>query len=405
MKILKAKYILVCDEKFEIYEDKSIVFDDEIIGIYDFNEALKLFNGAKVLDYGGDIIMPAFINPHVHLEFSANSTTLIYGDFLKWVNSVVKSRNNLSKEATDELINSQILRILRGGVGTIGEISSFGDEARVCANSQARFVFFNEILGTNDIDKRWENFIERFERSCEFKSDKFITAVSIHAPYSTHSSLTKKACEFARENGLLISTHLLESKHEKEWLMSASGEFKSWLANFTPNPKPYYDIASFVENFAGLRTLFTHALWADDFGIFDKNLHFITHCAFSNRLLSGKNRLNLDKIKETRMLYNIATDGLSSNISLNFFDELRANLLVHYDENLEDFSKELILASTLNSAKALNLNLGSLQKGKIADISVIEGFEVGELSQISTQIILQTKEVKSLFIKGKECKL
>ena len=52
--------------------------------------------------------MPAFINPHVHLEFSANRTTLEYGDFLKWLKSVINSRDELSKEAKNAAIKKQI---------------------------------------------------------------------------------------------------------------------------------------------------------------------------------------------------------------------------------------------------------------------------------------------------------
>ncbi len=41
---------------------------------------------------------------------------------------------------------------------------------------------------------------------------------------------------------------------------------------------------------------------------------------------------------------------------------------MHYEKDLDNFAKDLLLASTKNGAKALNLNSGVLEIGKSADI-------------------------------------
>lgn len=405
MKILLAKYILTCDENFTILHDKAIVFDDKIIEICDFKNAVKKYgNEAEILDYRNDFLMPAFINPHIHLEFSANRTTLEYGDFLKWLKSVINSRDELSKEAKNAAIKKQIEILKKSGVGTIGEISSFGIDTEICANSGIRTIFFNEILGSNPkfINQSWEKFLTRFEYSKNFTNDMFIPAISVHSPYSTAEILTKKACDFARKNNLLMSTHFLESGYEREWLDGGNDDFKKYLLQFSENPKPFYTLKSFIEHFKELRTLFTHCVFVDDFSVFDVKFHAITHCAVSNRFLSAKT-LDLNKIRASNINYNIATDGLSSNISLNFLDELRANLFIHDNENLCDFARELLQNSTSETAKFLGLDLGEISIGKIADFSIFNGFEVSDENQIALQIILQNKNVKKLFIKGKLC--
>lgn len=400
MKILKAKFILLCDKNFTILEDSAIAFDENIKEVGDFERLYAKFKQAQILDYSGDIAMPCFINPHTHLEFSSNKTTLVYGDFIKWVRSIVKSRSDLSKEANEALIKDKIYEMMRSGVSTIGEISSFGLDLNACANSPARVVFFNEILGANKdiVDENWQKFKDRFKRSDELKSDKFIPAISVHSPYSTHPNLTKKACEFAKLNSLIISTHFLESDHENRWIRYGKGEFKKWLKAFNPNPKPMYNIKSFISNFKGIRTLFTHCVYLKEFELLDKNLHSITTCAFSNRLLSKK-KLNLKKLIKSGLNFSIGTDGLSSNISLNFFDELRANLLIHSDLNLEILAKSLLLAAT--NGDALGLNLGEIKEGKTADIAVFKGFEVDSKESVALQLILQTNNIKEMFIKGK----
>ncbi|WP_297950962.1 metal-dependent hydrolase [uncultured Campylobacter sp.] len=403
MRILRAKWVLVCDENFKILKDGAIVFDDKIIEVCAFASAARKYPQAEILDFSGDIAMPAFINPHVHLEFSANKGTLRYGDFLDWLGSVIASRQQLDAAARGRLIAEQIAAMMRSGVGTIGEISSFGGEAEACAQSGIRTVFFNEILGASK-DAAAENiskFKERFERAKALANSLFIPAVSVHSPYSTHPQITEFATKLARENGLAISTHFMESAYERQWLRTGSGKLKTWLAKFNPVPAPFYSPRSFVAHFSGLRTLFTHCVWVDDFSIFDPKLHSITHCARSNRLLS-KRRLSFKKLLASGLNYNIATDGLSSNFSLSFLDELRANLMMHDELGLAELARALLLGATRNTAAALGLNLGELKAGKLADIAVFEGIEC-EQSQLALQLILQSKNAKSLFIEGMKC--
>ena len=403
MRILRAKWVLACDENFKILKEGAIVFDKKIIEVCAFASAARKYPQAEILDFSGDIAMPAFINPHVHLEFSANKGTLRYGDFLDWLGSVIASRQQLDAAARGRLIAEQIAAMMRSGVGTIGEISSFGGEAETCAQSGIRTVFFNEILGASK-DAAAENilkFKQRFERSKALASSLFIPAVSVHSPYSTHPQITEFATKFARENGLAISTHFMESVYERQWLRTGRGKLKTWLAKFNPTPAPFYSPQSFVAHFSRLRTLFTHCVWVNDFSIFDPKLHSITHCARSNRLLS-KRRLSFKKLLASGLNYNIATDGLSSNFSLSFLDELRANLMMHDELGLAELARALLLGATRNAAAALGLNLGELKEGKLADIAVFEGIECDE-AQLPLQLILQSKNAKSLFIEGMKC--
>ena len=57
MKILKARWILVCDEKFKIHRDKAIVFDEKIEEILKFDEAREKYPDAEIIDCGNDVIV------------------------------------------------------------------------------------------------------------------------------------------------------------------------------------------------------------------------------------------------------------------------------------------------------------------------------------------------------------
>ncbi|TQR29357.1 metal-dependent hydrolase [Campylobacter sp. MIT 99-7217] len=406
MNIIEARYIFLCDEDFSILENKAFVFDEKIIEIANLKDLQKKYPQAKhIKTPKNSLILPAFINPHTHLEFSANASNLEFGDFLIWLKSVISCRDFLSKEAKEELILKTIKSMQKSGTATIGEISSFGSDLSACVKSSMRVIFFNEILGVskeNSEEKKLE-FMKRFNESLKFKNELFIPAISVHSPYSTNENLARFALNLAKEKNLLVSTHFLENSYENLWLRKSRGKFKKWLEFFEKDPKPNYDINSFLKLFEKQRTLFTHCVYLKEFELLDKNLHSITHCAMSNRLL-GKKTFDIKKALKNGINTHLGTDGLSSNTSLSMLDEMRANLMIHSYLELEKFAKILILMATLKPAKALDLNLGEIKAGKEADFSV---FEVNEcsLNQLPLHFILQSKEVASLFIKGKKCDL
>lgn len=404
MYIIQAKYLFVCDEKFTILKDAALCFDEYIKEIGKFELLKKKYPNAKLIKSPqNSLILPSFINPHTHLEFSTNSYELEYGDFLLWLKSVIRSRDSLSEEAKKDLISQTLRKMAKSGTGVVGEISSFGKDLLPCSEAFQRVIFFNELLGTNEAqnEAKKEEFQARFKQSLKFKSKKFIPALSLHSPYSTNLELAHFITKLAKEQNLLISTHFLESKHELLWLQSGKGGFKKWLGNFNKNAKPNYSPQSYIELFRDLRTLFTHCVFAKDLSLYDKNLHSITHCAYSNFLLS-QGTFKLKKALQSGLNIHLGTDGLSSNISLSMLDEMRVNLLIHKDIKPQILAKKLILMATLYPAKALDLNLGQLKAGKLADFSVFEVKECEE-NRLPLQFILNAKEVTNLFIGGEQC--
>ena len=70
-----------------------------------------------------------------------------------------------------------------------------------------------------------------------------------------HPRLAKAALEIAKKDDLLVSTHFLESKAEKQWLERASGDFKKHLLRFSQDPKPMYDAEGYFAMFREINTL------------------------------------------------------------------------------------------------------------------------------------------------------
>jgi len=86
---LKADFIITMNKKFEILKNAEVIFNEKIIDIGYNLPGNSIYLGKN------SVIMPALINTHTHLEFSSNKTSLNYGDFILWLESVILNREEL----------------------------------------------------------------------------------------------------------------------------------------------------------------------------------------------------------------------------------------------------------------------------------------------------------------------
>lgn len=399
MKILKCKYILCCDESFTLLKNHAIIFNKKIEKILPNDELKSLGIQDKAQVFSAPLALPALFNAHTHLEYSANKAHLDFRGFSNWLKSVFENRGGISKALNQGILDLQIKKLLKSGVCGIGEYSSFGLDAGALAKSPLRTRFYCEILGTNEtfLEQAWSEFLERFILANSLKSERFCPAIAIHSPYSTHPKLAKKALKLAKKESLLTSAHFAESSDEVEFLAGEQNEFKKTLSIINPAIKPLYSMDEFIGMFDSDKTLFIHCVHAKDEL---KNLKHIAHCPRSNRFLSNG---TLD-IKTAAKHANIAlgTDGLSSNLSLDIWDEMRAALMIHSSDDLDALARTLLLMSTKNAAKALGFDSGEIKVDKNADIACFALPAGSKKSRLALDLVLHTKEAKSLFIDGKK---
>lgn len=406
MKIVKATWLVTCDNNNTLIQNGAVAYDDHIIDI-DSCEAMQTKYPHETIEDLGEnsVLMPGLINTHVHLEFSANKTTLKYGNFMDWLHSVMSNREELIEKSSQVLIEKELKKMLKTGTTTIGAISSYGFDLNACLNTPLNVVYFNEVIGSKAemIDTLFADFKARLNSTLQHKSKRFIPAIAIHSPYSVHPFLLREVVRIAKEKELVLTAHFLESSEEKEWLQDNSGGFLEFFMKLLGQSQSVTSPLEFLEQFKGVKHLsFTHCVEANEEEL-EKIASLnaiINHCPTSNRLLNNS-QLNLKKLGD--IPFSLGTDGLSSNNSLSMFDELRNALMIHTQRNVNRFAQKLLKAATSNGAKALGLNKGSLEKGKESDlISFCLPDEVQNSQEVATHIILHTKYTSRIIIGGKD---
>jgi len=283
MQIISCKYIF---KDGEFLKESAVVFDNKIIKIDRLKTLKKEFPDAKLIEYDDNsVLYPGFINPHVHLEFSANQATLHYGNFIEWLNSVIEYREELVNKLDNDLIKLKAQEMLQSGVTTFGAISSFGAELNVCSQIEQRVIFFNEIIGSNPgaVDALFSDFKKRIQESQALQSERLIPAIAIHSPYSVHPFLMREVLKIAKEQNFITTAHFLESQAEREWLEKGSGDFLEFFQNFSGTTKPFTTIKQFLDAFNELPTLFTHGTQATkkELEILNQNNHHHIFQAFA----------------------------------------------------------------------------------------------------------------------------
>lgn len=401
--------ILLCDAIFSdgtILRDHGIVFDKTIIDVSP-NDELRERYPEQCTELGeGSVLVPGLINSHVHLEFSANRSTLTYGSFMPWLSSVIAARDELVNECDDGCTTRAIEMMLANGITAFGAVSSYGFDLDPCFKAPQKVVYFNELIGSDPLmaDALYGNFQERLFASQELKREGFYPSVAIHSPYSVHRILIQKALKYAQEKKLRVTAHFMESQAEREWLDSNSGAFAPFFQNFLKQTQAANTAEEFLSYFRDVPTLFTHVVQASDkeLSTIAEGNHTIIHCPISNRLL-GNGVLDLKPLEEKNIRFVCGTDGLSSNYTLDLFEEMKIALFMHPNDDLLTLAQKLWQGVTSEAATALRLNCGKIMTGYDADVLVMRvNYPIND--QLPIHLINQPRTIELMYIEGKTIK-
>ena len=398
-------YLIVGGEKWRIIEKGGIRWEGEKI--------VEVGEGVEGEYLGeGSVLLPSLVNGHTHLEFSGNRGKLRYGKgFVRWLESVIAHREEILNRCREECYRQEVEKLIDSGVTAIGEISSTGIDIGYLGQAPIEVVLYNEILGLNPgaVDFLYSDFLARVEESQKVaeKNSNFKVGISIHSPYSVHWKLVEKGLEIVKREGYPVQTHLLESRAEREWLEKEEGEFKGFFGEKFPFARRQFSPIQFIQLFEGVKVGFVHLTHGtgEEMEAIGKIGGGVIHCPISNRLLEGTT-LRWDLGRNYNLPIGIGTDGLSSNYTLNIWEEMRVALFIHQSTPPLQLAQELLTSAFYWNRKILGLEGGELKPGNPADFIAITLPEpqLEELEQLPLQILLHTTSATRVYFRGKKLK-
>ncbi|MBQ3723201.1 MAG: amidohydrolase [Bacteroidales bacterium] len=186
-------------------------------------------------------------------------------------------------------------------------------------------------------------------------------AVTPHALYTVGPDLLKWTAQFAQENGLLLHTHLAETRTEVDNCVKDHGM----------RPVAYLDSLGLL----GPNTVVAHCVHVNDqeADLLAERQVTISHCPCSNMKL-GSGIFPYERLIKAGCRITLGTDGASSSNNLDLREAMKfAALLAKVGGNPQLLpSSQIFDWATRCGAEAFGIDAGVIAEGKLADCILVD---------------------------------
>ncbi len=370
-KILNNAIVLTMDGDYHIYEPGALVIrGQQILAVGPEEEILKEYSADEVLDCGGKVLMPGFINAHSHVPM-----TLLRGlaDDLRldvWLMGYMMpvEREFVSPDFVRLGTKLACAEFIRSGITCFNDMYYFEDSVAEATNEAGLRALVGQtvmkypapdapsyevsIALCDDLIKKWKGH------------PLIIPAIAPHAVYTTTPEILTELCDMARKYDVPLHFHVAETLSEVENLRNEQG----------------MPVIPYVRKFGMLETklIAAHCVHVDE-GEIRSMQHAgagIAHNPSSNlKLASGF--APVQRMLELEANVGIGTDGTGSNNDLDMIDEIRLASFVAKAVSGDPTAmpaRQALAMATCIGAKALHIDeiTGSLEKGKRADLILLD---------------------------------
>jgi 5-methylthioadenosine/S-adenosylhomocysteine deaminase len=368
--LIKNGTLLVMDAAERVVAGDLLIRDGRIAGIGDISDEADI-----LIDAQNCAVLPGFVQTHIHLcqtLFRGAADDLALIDWLKkrvWPMEAAHTRESIRASA-----RLGVAELIKGGTTcalTMETVNHTEEVFRVVEETG-----FRAIVGKCMMDKGTDMPAALHEETAASIRESLALLEEWHgraggrigycfAPrfaVSCTRELLEQVARLARERGVMVHTHASENRDEIAMVERETGQ-----RNII-----YLDSLGL----SGSHVLLAHCVHLDDAEIETlarTNTH-VAHCPSSNLKLSS----GIAPI--SRMLWqgisvSLGADGAPCNNRLDIFTEMRTAALlqkvVHGPESLP--APRVLRMATIDGARALGLEreIGSLETGKRADVSII----------------------------------
>lgn len=396
--------VVTMDAGMTVIENGSVVIEKaEIVALGPSAAMRERYSAARSIDAAGKLVMPGLVNTHTHAAM-----TLFRGlaDDLPldiWLTKHIwpAEARFITAASVRAGANLALAEMIRSGTTTFSDMYFFADElAQAARKAGVRAVVGEAVLDfpTPDSKRPQESFAIIEKLADRWKNDPLITiAVAPHSPYTCSPETLKSSKKLADILGLPLTIHVSETGKEVTDLTAKHG---------VP-PFEYLDRLGFF----GGTVIAAHAVYptAREIILMAERRVGVAHNPGSNmKLASGV--APVPEMLRAGIAVGLGTDGAASNNNLDMFKEMNAAALLQKVSRLDPTAmsaRDTVKAATIGGAKALGLEkrIGSLEKGKRADLIIVDlnSPHLVPLYNVYSQLVYATNgaDVETVIIDGR----
>ncbi len=371
---------VLCGEDMKALKANIIIEDGIIVEIN--KNRVKM---GKIIDANGYIVAPALINSHVHI---GDSIAKDIGDG-KRIDEIVKPPNGIKHKILDEsnptaIINSMkqsMGDMLATGTNTFVDFREGGFEGIELINEASKNIpirkivlgrhesFYNPDTKKADIKKTTRNLLE----SCD--------GIGLSGFGEIRDEITSLITKICKKQGKISAIHTAEYEKLQKDSIEATGKSEVQRAI-----ESNFDVL--IHLTAPIR---------EDLQLLSNSSSSVVCCPRSNGTLSVGIPPIMDLFKH-KINVLLGTDNIMFN-SPNMLREMEYTLKITRGYYREYFAPlEIFKMATINAAKTFNLNTGSIEEGKNADLIIIRKISDDPILSLINRT--EVKDIKYLITEG-----
>jgi len=322
--------------------------------------------GDHVIDCGGKIGIPGFINAHTHLAMVLFRGLADDVPLHIWLEDHIwPTEAKLEPEDVYWCTLLAVAEGLRSGTVAFADMYFHTDEvARAIEESGVRTLLSYGMIAPT-LDQKGaselattEAFVARWEGAAE---GRIRTAISPHTLYTCGEDVWRAAIDLARDKAVPIHTHVAETRRETD----------EWRDKTGMSPVASLEQMGAFE----VPLLAAHCVHVDsqDIAILAEHDVRVAHCPKSNAKL-GSGIAPANAMLRAGVTVAVGTDGAASNNRLDMIEEMRAVWLLQRAQNEDSMSPsaaDVVRMATENGRRALGLGPGGLTPRGAADLVLL----------------------------------
>ncbi|TJX65933.1 guanine deaminase [Soehngenia saccharolytica] len=379
---------------FEINEDSYLIVENgEVKEICRYIDSIP--SDCEYLDYTGKLIIPGFVDIHLHSSQFFNIGLGMDKELIPWLNTYTfpEEAKFIDLEYANIAYSKFVSDLIKKGTTSSVIYASIHKESTMLlmdlleeANLRAYVGKVN--MDRNTIDELCENTDESIAQTEEIilssKSDRVKPIITPRFVPSCSTTLMKGLSKLAIKYNVPVQSHLSENTNEVEW-----------VKELHPDIENYASVYNKFGLFGQTKTVMAHCIYTsdDEIELMKKNGVFAAHCALSNFNLSSG-------IMPVRKYLDYGVDvGLGSDISggntlsipQSIVSTIQASKIkwLESDKELYPLSfSEVFYMATKGGGKFFG-KVGSLERGYKADLLVIDDSNLLDINKFGVLERLQ----------------
>ncbi|MFH0944219.1 MAG: amidohydrolase family protein [Planctomycetota bacterium] len=362
---------------------------------------------------GGDLpvfAIPGLRNAHCHLDLSEVGRPPGSGEgFARWVLGLVERRRGLDRRALAGAARVGASEALSTGTTAIADIDSTGASFQAVAESGLKGIGFFECLSSGGADAQvrsaeaWLAAVQAGPRQAAFRP-----GLSPHSPYSCSAELYQRLARLAKKEGLLLTTHIAETREELDFLLAGGGDLRTLLKRLGAVPPfdspPGVPPIQYLDRLGclGPGTLLAHANYPaeGDMDLLARSGATVVYCPRSHAFFCHEEH-PVARYLEAGVNVALGTDSLASNTTLSMFDEMAFLRRARPDLS----SAGVFDLATRSGAPLLDGGSGLLEPGQPADMVLVRSDSglPASLAEALDQLTSGLVKVLATLVSGRIC--